>query len=42
MVDDERRCRAVGCNDFAAKPIDKARLLGVCAKLLRVALVSAG
>jgi two-component system sensor kinase len=34
MVEDEYRCRAAGCNDFTTKPIDKARLLGVCAKLL--------
>jgi CheY-like chemotaxis protein len=39
MVEDERRCRAVGCDDFATKPIDKARLISVCARLLQAQAV---
>ncbi|HEX6882734.1 MAG TPA: ATP-binding protein [Planctomycetota bacterium] len=34
MAEDRARCLAAGCDDYAVKPIDKARLLGTCARWL--------
>jgi len=34
MAEDRARCLAAGCDDYAVKPIDRARLLGTCARWL--------
>ncbi len=34
MSSDRDRCMSVGCSDFATKPIDRAALLGICARWL--------
>lgn len=34
MVGDERKAREVGCDDYAAKPIDEDELMGKIKKLL--------
>jgi CheY-like chemotaxis protein len=31
MAEDKARCIAAGCDDYASKPVDKAKLLAVCA-----------
>lgn len=35
MAKDRRRCIDAGCDGYASKPIDKAKLLAVCAEWLR-------
>ncbi len=35
MAEDRRRCIDAGCDGYASKPIDKAKLLAVCAEWLR-------
>jgi CheY-like chemotaxis protein len=35
MTEDERKCRAAGCDAFVSKPIDKASLIHACAELLQ-------
>ena len=32
MVGDKEKCRAAGCDDYAAKPIDRRRLLELIAR----------
>ena len=34
MAEDRRRCIEAGCDDYASKPIDRAFLMGLCAKWL--------
>lgn len=38
LSDDRVRCIEVGCDDYMAKPIDKAGLLGICFKWLQTGL----
>jgi CheY-like chemotaxis protein len=32
MADDRRRCTDAGCDEYASKPIDKDRMVEVCAQ----------
>jgi signal transduction histidine kinase/ActR/RegA family two-component response regulator len=34
MAEDRERCREAGCDDYATKPIDRQRLIAVCARWL--------
>ncbi len=34
MAEDRRRCQEAGCSDYATKPIDRVKLLAVCARWL--------
>jgi CheY-like chemotaxis protein len=34
MAEDRQRCLDAGCDDYAVKPIDKAKLLSTCARWL--------
>ncbi len=34
MTDDRERCLSAGCDEFETKPIDRNRLIGVCARFL--------
>jgi CheY-like chemotaxis protein len=36
MADDKAKCMSAGCDDFASKPIDRARLIEQVAHILRV------
>jgi CheY-like chemotaxis protein len=34
MPEDRMRCEEAGCDDYATKPIDRVKLLQVCARWL--------
>jgi CheY-like chemotaxis protein len=39
MAEDRQKCLDAGCDDYAVKPVDRARLLELCAEWLRRAAV---